>query len=133
MSVPPPLASNHMCVSSLWLGQRFGVPLEFVAVAKPFKFQVGEEVSSLLSALNWELYDDAVVSGSPLYLHDGDLMLFRDIREIPKSVPEPGAGPHQVFRFLTHTQSCSFLSFRPECEARNQNGCIPIDPAQGNT
>lgn len=70
------------------IGAKYDVPVQFVAVAKPFKHQLGV-VSSLLS-LNWELYDDAVITKSPLYLRDGDLMLWRDLREIPKEIATDG-------------------------------------------
>jgi hypothetical protein len=70
-------------------GAKYDVPVQFVAVAKPFKHQLGV-VSSLLS-LNWELYDDVVIGKSPLYLRDGDLMLWRDLREIPKELVVDGS------------------------------------------
>lgn len=81
------------------------MPVQFVAVAKPFKHQLGV-VSSLLS-LNWELYDDAVITKSPLYLRDGDLMLWRDLREVPKEIATDGLP--QVY---TSSSSSSFWSLR---------------------
>jgi len=60
------------------------VPVEYIVVAKPFKHQLGL-VSSLLT-LSWEVNDDALITKSPLYLRDGDLMLWRDLRDVPKEV-----------------------------------------------
>jgi len=58
--------------------------VEYIVVAKPFKHQLGL-VSSLLT-LSWEVNDDALITKSPLYLRDGDLMLWRDLRDVPKEV-----------------------------------------------
>jgi hypothetical protein len=98
-------ANKSACrvVSCGCAGAKYDVPVQFVAVAKPFKHQLGV-VSSLLS-LNWELYDDAVITKSPLYLRDGDLMLWRDLREIPKEIATDGLP--QVY-----TSSSSFWSLR---------------------
>ena len=100
------------CAVSCRAGAKYDVPVQFVAVAKPFKHQLGV-VSSLLS-LNWELYDDAVITKSPLYLRDGDLMLWRDLREVPKEIATEGLPQVYITSFLllllVSSPSCHLLT-----------------------
>jgi len=54
---------------------------EFIAVSKPFRFQMTDANS--MSTLNWDVDDSKILSASPLYLKDGDFMVYRDCRLDP--------------------------------------------------
>jgi len=55
---------------------RSGLAPEFVAVAKPLRFRAKD-----VEDLNWEMADETSLTSTPMYLKDGDLVLYKDLRE----------------------------------------------------
>jgi len=61
------------------VADKFNIPREHVCVAKPYNYQLKNQEQ--LASLNWYVEDNCVLSGSPWYLVDGDLLVVKDDRE----------------------------------------------------
>jgi len=63
----------------LLLSQKFGIPIERIAIAKPRTYQLKD--ISQLPTLPWDVSNEHLLSATPFYIIDGDILLFKDCAE----------------------------------------------------
>jgi len=66
----------------LILSQKFNIPFERVFIARPLRLHLRDLTN--MTNLNWNINDAITLSASPWYIHDGDLLIFKDNAEIDK-------------------------------------------------